>query len=220
MKRVDPRTLLTIIVMVVPIVFTSGIVAATMPQWWIKINFENTPMSWLQSTMLSTCAFLLLFNTLLLCQDKTDSCRKNIFLSAILCCAFALLSLDEAFQIHERIRGGLLQPKHIGTSLPFIGDGDIVLPLYAFFGAFLSWFFLKSISKNKKAIVLFKLAFTVSLCAIIIDTFEFIPKSDIPSFRVLQFAEEILELCAQSLFLSSFSDLIFCKASEKFVCNH
>src|SRR5512133_325015 len=139
MKRVGPRTLLTILLLIVPFVFTSGIVAASMPHWWIKINFENTPMSWLQSTILSICAFLLLFNTLLLCQNKDDTCKKNILLNALTCCAFTLLSLDDAFQIHERIRGGLLQPNHIGSSLPFISDGDIVLPLYAFFGAFLAY---------------------------------------------------------------------------------
>ncbi|MGE5670588.1 MAG: hypothetical protein ACM31E_04035, partial [Fibrobacterota bacterium] len=191
-----------------------------MPHWWIKINFENTPMSWLQSTILSICAFLLLFNTLLLCQNKDDTCKKNILLNALTCCAFTLLSLDDAFQIHERIRGGLLQPNHIGSSLPFISDGDIVLPLYAFFGAFLAYLFLKSITANKKASLLFKLAFLASLCAVAIDTIEVVPKSDISSFRVIQFTEEILELCAQSLFLASFADLTFCKASDKNVCSH
>jgi hypothetical protein len=220
MKSVDPRTLLTTIVLVVPIAFTFCIVAATMPQWWIKINFENTPMSWLQSTILSTCAFLLLLNTLLLYRHKAGTSRNNIILYAMICCAFALLSLDEAFQIHERIRGGLLQPNHIGTSLPFIGAGDIVLPLYAFFGTFLACFFLKSISRNKKASLLFKLGFIVSVCAVIIDTIEFIPKSDISSFRVIQFAEELLELCAQSLFLSSFADLTFCNLADKNICDH
>jgi hypothetical protein len=37
---------------------------------------------------------------------------------------------------------------------------------------------------------------------------------------VIQFAEEILELCAQSLFLSSFADCTFCMLPDKNVCDH
>jgi hypothetical protein len=220
MKKNDSRTLLTLILLVLPFVFTGGVVAVTIPHWWIKINFENTPMSWLQSTILSICTFLFLFNTLLMIQHQPHGYRKNVLINIVMCCAFALLSLDESFQIHERIRGGIFQPNHIGTSLPYIGDGDIVLPLYAIFGTFLSYFFLKSIKDNRKASLLFKIGFIVSVCAVTIDTIEFIPKSDISSFRVIQFAEEILELCAQSFFLSSFADLTFCMAQDKNVCDH
>jgi hypothetical protein len=220
MKKVDSRTLLTIILLLLPLLFASGIVAGTMPHWWIKINFENTPMSWLQSTLLSICTFLLLLNTLSVLHYQPHSFKKTVILNAIMCCAFALLSLDESFQIHERIRGGILQPNLIGTSLPFIGDGDIVLPLYAFFGAFLTYFFLKSIATNRNASLLFKIGFVVSLCAVTIDTIEFVPKSDLSSFRVLQFTEEILELLAQSLFLSSFADITFCMLPGKGVCDN
>lgn len=205
MKRPDHRTLLTLLLLAVPILFAGGIIAATMPQWWIKINFENTPMSWLQSTIMSICSFLLLFNAFL-CHQKNETSKKNMLLYALLSCAFAFLSLDEAFQIHERIRGGILQPNHIGSSIPFVGDGDIVLPLYAFFGAFLSYFFLKSIRENNQATLLFKTGFILSLCAVTIDTIEFVPKSDILSFRVVQFTEEILELCGQTFFLTAFAD--------------
>jgi len=220
MKSVSSRTLLTITLLAVPLLFTGAVVTATMPHWWIKINFEHTPMSWLQSTILSTCTFLLLFNTLSIYQHKAGNYKNNILLNAIMCCAFALLSLDEAFQIHERIRGGILQPNHIGTSIPFIGDGDIVLPFYAFAGTFLSYFFLKSIATNRKASLLFKIGFIVSLCAVTIDTITFVPKSDLSSFRVIQFVEEILELCAQSFFLSSFADCTFCMLPDKNVCDH
>jgi hypothetical protein len=220
MKRVDPRTLLTIILLSLPFLFTSGVVMATLPYWWIKINFENTPMSWLQSTIMSTCAFLFLFNALLLCQHKAGNYKNKILLNMIMCCAFALLSLDEVFQIHERIRGGILQPNHIGTSLPFISDGDIVLPLYALAGTVISYFFLRFISSNRKAALLFKIGFVVSVCAIIIDTIAIVPKSDIATFRVIQFAEEILELYAQSFFLSAFADYTFCMLTDKNLCNH
>ena len=60
---------------------------------------------------------------------------------------FFFLSFDEQFEIHETVRETVLKPHDVLTSVPGLKPGDVILPLYAVAGIWLTWVLLEDLSK-------------------------------------------------------------------------
>ncbi|MAX65759.1 MAG: hypothetical protein CME66_02385 [Halobacteriovoraceae bacterium] len=179
-------------------------------RYWDHISYEHSHLTWLSSLQLffigTTCLTIWIGKS----NNRLDLKKlKQFWLWPFLGFSFIFLSLDEKFQIHERLREGVFKPNHIGTNLPGIGAGDFLHILFAVIGLALSYFIYKQIKKNKIALIYLILALIISLYTVISDAFSEIPNLNssqtyIEIFRFHQFTEEILEILAQLFFFSTF----------------
>jgi hypothetical protein len=118
----NPRRLIVVGAAAVAVSAPLLLAAARWPQWWTQIAPEQSAMTWLQSTVLALAAGACALASVLL--------RDRLWL--LLAAGFLVLTLDERFAIHERIRDQILAPHHVSVPfLPWIAPGDFLLLLYA-----------------------------------------------------------------------------------------
>ncbi|MBK26920.1 MAG: hypothetical protein CME70_23155 [Halobacteriovorax sp.] len=129
---------------------------------------------------------------------------------------FIFLSLDEKFQIHEKLRENFFIPNEIGTNISGIGAGDFLHILIAIFGLAISRFIYIKIKKSKLSIILFTSALTLAFISVITDATSPVVRDDslLSQSELMrsinhQFTEEILETTAVIFFGSCFINYFF-----------
>lgn len=197
LRRVETAALAATISL--PVLFIVLLVAIGWPAWWRWVIPEQSPMTWLESVLLVTCA---LVAGACLGADHLAGGGNRLRWTAI-AGGFLALALDERFAIHERVRDGLLAPH--GVRLPVFfwtaaGDFLLLLVLVAAL-ALLPWL-LAAFRARRPALVVFLTALAVSLVAVAVDSVDFEALS-LGLRRLEQFLEELVETAAMVLFLDA-----------------
>ena len=184
------------------------------PFWWMKVNFEHSPITWLSSVQLILCAIFLSGIALI---ELLRNHVNHIFLRwSILAAGFLFLSLDEFFQIHERLREGIFIPHEIGTNIPLVGPGDFLLLLYALVGIFLARWMFKQFALDFLAKRRLLIGVCIAGIAVLLDALSYDAHENLSLFRQLQFLEEVLEMMAQSFMLAAFISYFFLSIQQNF----
>lgn len=183
------------------ILFISLLVFVKWPKWWEYVIFERTPMTWFESILLFSCSLLAFICALL---NYLNLKNKNMIIWLVISIGFTILTLDERFAIHERIRDLFLAPNGLKFPLFFwTPPGDFILLLICFISLAFVPFIYKLLKKRKLALLFFKFAFILTLIAVILDSMEWKTYS-IQIQRIEQFVEEIIETIAMLFYLNSF----------------
>lgn len=187
------------------IVFIIGITLAQWPNWWKWVIFEQTPMTWLEGTILfTTCIFAFMCSTVSVLNNK-DRKAKLWFLLGL---AFLAFTLDERFAIHERIRDKLLTPHHLNPSIyNIVSVGDSILVAIMIVGLFMLPKVLKILTEKKKAKIYFITSVIVSSIAILMDAINYKMMS-LHFQRLEQYIEELFETAGMLLFCFSFFSML------------
>jgi hypothetical protein len=183
-----------------PALFVLLLIVVRWPEYWMWINFEMTPMTSLEVSVMYTTALVAYAAGASAWlkgeHEYIDWC--------LLGTGFFYFALDDRFAIHERIRDNILIPHDISLPfLPWVGAGDFILLVYAAIGLALVPRFARLFRANKKALTLLFSAVGVALIAVMMDSKDIITFS-IDGQRLEQTLEECLELTAQVLFLQAF----------------
>lgn len=194
------RTLLFLIPMI-NIGWLLASVALSWPDWWLLINYEQSPLTWFSSIQLFSIA--LTCGTLYILESR----QSLTYFWALLTAAFLFFSFDERFQIHEKLRDHVFKPNDIGTNIPGVGAGDFLFLVIGAVGLVFSFFLIKNLKPNRSFLIPFFLALITSLIATLFDAQPINPM-EIRGARIHQFWEEILETIGQMFFFVSFLVLI------------
>lgn len=183
-----------------PAGFVVFLLLARWPEYWKWINFEDTPMTSLQVSVMYTSA-------LVACAAGSHAwleARKECVDWWLLAVAFLYFAMDDRFAIHERIRDNILAPHGIRIPfLPWVGPGDFILLIYAVVGLLMLPRLLRVFRGNHAATVRFLTAVGVAGVAVLLDSIE-LKRLPVEWQRLEQTVEECLELTAQVLLLQSF----------------
>jgi hypothetical protein len=185
------------------------------PDWWTHINYEGGALTWFSSVQLVVLGLVSFAIYLLFGLPPASSSKVNGFrvVWLVLTLAFAFLSVDERFQIHERFRDNVLIPREIGTQLPGIGPGDFLLIIYAFCGLGVFCLLLPILKKSSTAVRWFVFGLVLALISVFIDSLEFY-HDDFWRFQGYQMAEEVSETFAQMSMLIALVHLAQCRLEE------
>jgi hypothetical protein len=183
-----------------PAAFVTFLIMARWPEYWKWINYEDTPMTTLQVTVMYTTAMTAFIGGCF-AWLRDEAGHRNWWL---LGGTFLYFAMDDRFAIHERIRDHLLAPHGIRVPfLPWIAPGDFILLAYALVGLALLPKFLRIALGNQAAAYRFWGAVSVAFLAVILDTID-LNRLPVEWQRLEQTVEEVLELIAQVLFFQSF----------------
>ena len=124
---------------------------------------------------------------------------------AVLAVGFAVLALDERFDLHEAIRDFVLRPLGVLTNSAWIKPGDVALLLFVAAAIALSRWVLIELKPRWVAVWLYVAALVLSLVAAVLDA---VPDAIIATWPAPGFwdytAEEVGEIWAEMLFLGAF----------------
>lgn len=186
------------------------------PKYWEHINYEYSHLTWLSSVnlILTGLACILAF----LMTELITPVRNLIhrFIIGILGCGFLFLSLDEKFQIHEKLREKVFIPNEIGTNISGVGAGDFTHILFAIVGLGISFFIYKRIKISKLSLGLYSSAIIMALISVITDATAPVVRDDseLSQTELMQsinhqFTEELLETAAIICFGACFINYFF-----------
>lgn len=191
----------------VNILFLGICIVSAWPEYWKHINYEESHLTWFSSIQLifiSLTCFSIWFHKFIQKQSKVSQ-----FLWLSLGGGFFFFSLDEKFQIHERLREGVFKVHEIGTNISGVGKGDFLHLIFAAIGLVFSYFVVKEMKGKNGSLWFFLCAVVISLISVVSDATMDIPVQSsaeiVQEFRAHQFTEEILETIAEALFLVSFT---------------
>ncbi|WP_066633895.1 hypothetical protein [Desulfolucanica intricata] len=173
---------------------------ARWPGWWELTIPELSPMTWIESLILFSIAFVGCL-IVMLCYLKKDFVKLKWW--GIFTFGFLYLTLDERFALHERIRDRLLAPHEIKIPLFFWTDyGDFIMLVFLITGILFSIKLLRLLKERKAAYRWFIAGICFTALAVILDSFSFTEYS-LELQRLQQFGEEVLEVCGMLSFFSS-----------------
>jgi len=204
LKTIEKRGLW--LINALPLLFICILFVAQWPEWWKWIIFERTPMTWMESLLLYSCAIMALGCASLMYINQNSIKSKRWFFLGLV---FFYLTLDERFAIHERIRDGFLAPNDINIPLFFwTSSGDYILLLLLALGLFTLPYMITLFKERKIALYCFIFSIVISSIAVVIDSIE-VKELSIELQREEQFIEEILETVGMLFFLNSFYLMFF-----------
>ena len=178
------------------------------PHWWCMIIYERCPLTWYSSTQLVICGFLLLplwfIGTIVHTDTKIRQRNRFVLFLAL---AFFFLSIDETFQIHERLREGVFKPHGIGTHLPGIAPGDFLFLIYAAAGIAIAWLLRPILKLDRRATLFFVAGMSLAAVSVGIDiTHCSVASRDLfDASAAWQVTEEICETASQSCMMIAFT---------------
>jgi hypothetical protein len=167
------------------------------PEWWIYVNYEQSPLTWFSSVQ------LMLIGVVCGAIAHFQNRARDLWLWSGMGAAHFYFSLDERFQFHERMRDRFFKPHDIGTHIPGVGAGDFLFLIFAAAGLVVFYFLVRSMWKFRGPSLIFALGIVFALIAVISDA-QPIQVNDLMAARTEQFWEEIFETLAQMSFLTSF----------------
>lgn len=178
-----------------------GLAVAKWPRWWAWIAPENTPMTWLQSSVLVLCSAAAGLVSLLLHLRGTDVRGRRPWL--LLAAGFAALAIDERFALHERFRDRVLAPRDISVPfLPWIAPGDFLLLMVALAGLAVLPSVWRAVSADPASRQALVLGVALAVGAVGLDSID--PSTwSIDAERIQQTGEEVLEMASGLCFLAA-----------------
>jgi len=191
----NARRVVIVAAAVVAVAAPTVLAAARWPRWWSDIAPEQTPMTWLQSVVLTTAAAASALAAVV------DFRRVRLWL--LLAAGFLALAIDERFALHERLRDNFLAPRGVALPfLPWVAPGDFLLLVGAVAGLLLLPHLLPLFRYDRSALRALWLGVACAALAVGVDSVD--PQTwTIAQERVQQSLEECLELI---------SDLSLCTA--------
>ena len=181
-------------------VASGGLALAGWPNWWRFIAPEASPMTWLQSVVLvvaGTGALLLAVHA----RAAADQVAVRAW--AVLGAGLLLLSLDERFSAHERLRDHVLAPLDVGPSvLPWVAPGDVVLLAVAAVGLALLPVVVRGLRADAGSLRAFALGVGLSVVAVLADSVD-PARWGTAGERWEQTIEEVVELAAGLSYLAA-----------------
>lgn len=182
------------------IVASGGLALAGWPSWWRYVAPEASPMTWLQSVVLVVAgsgALLLVLHT------RVAGERHGARAWAVLGAGLLLLSLDERFSAHERLRDHVLAPLDVGPAvLPWVAPGDVVLLVVAAVGLALLPVVLRGLRADAGSVRAFALGVGLSVAAVLADSVD-PARWGTAGERWEQTLEEVVELAAGLSYLAA-----------------
>ena len=177
--------LLVIWVLVPPMLFV-----ARWPSWWTWIAPEQTPMTWLQSVVLVLAAAACLLVGWLSVRLEHPHTRAWWLLAG----AFAALTLDERFAVHERVRDGFLAPRRVSVPLlPWVAPGDFLMLAVATAGLLALPTIVRAVRPEPWALRALVTGVVLGAAAVGLDSID--PSTwSVAAERAQQSAEEVIEL--------------------------
>ena len=154
------------------------------------------------------CGFLLLplwfIGTIVHTDTKIRQRNRFVLFLAL---AFFFLSIDETFQIHERLREGVFKPHGIGTHLPGIAPGDFLFLIYAAAGIAIAWLLRPILKLDRRATLFFVAGVSLAALSVGIDiTHCCVASRDFfDTSAAWQVTEEICETSGQSCMMIAFT---------------
>ncbi|MEL7450556.1 MAG: hypothetical protein AAFN78_15190 [Pseudomonadota bacterium] len=134
-----------------------------------------------------------------------DSRSRPRWIWAVLAVGFAVLALDERFDLHEALRDTVLRPLGVFTNSAWIKPGDVALLLFVIAAIALSRWVLVELKPHRVAVGLYISGLVVALVAAVLDV---VPDAIIATWPAPGFwdytAEEVGEIWAEMLFLGAF----------------
>lgn len=183
-----------------PAAFVAFLLVARWPEYWKWINYEDTPMTSLEVTVMYTSALVAFAGG----AHAWLHGSRDRWSWWLLGAAFFYFALDDRFAIHERIRDHILAPHDVRIPfLPWTAPGDIILLVYALVGLALLPRLLPVFKGTRAAHVRLLCAVAVAAVAVLLDAYD-IHRLSVDLQRLEQVVEECLELTAQVLFLQAF----------------
>jgi hypothetical protein len=180
----------TVVSFSVTAVFVAVITWWKMPNWWIWVVREKSPMTWYEFSLLVLCALCLFLAGY---WEKEARTQKLLYLLGF---AFTYLATDEILAIHEYIRHKILAPRGI---YPNEGYGDIVLLIMMVAGLAVLPSIIRCFKNHKNIYWFFMVGVGLSVLAVVCDSVH------IESWRATQhYWEELLETGAMLCFLNAF----------------
>ena len=160
--------------------------AARWPRWWSDIAPEQTPMTWLQSVVLTTAAAA----SAMAAVVDFRRLRRWLLLAA----GLVALAVDERFALHERLRDNVLAPRGVALPfLPWVAPGDFLLLAGAVTGLLLLPYLLPLFRPDRGAVRALWLGVGCAALAVGVDSID--PQTwTVAQERVQQSLEECLEL--------------------------
>lgn len=169
--------------------------AAAWPRWWSQIAPEQSAMTWLQSVVLAVAAVI----AALLAAAEPRRARLWLILAA----GFAVLTMDERFALHERLRDQILAPQDIAVPfLPWVAPGDFVLLACGTAGLLLLPRILPLFTADRNATRILFLGVALAVVAVGVDSVD--PATWSPAQeRIQQSLEECVELASDLSLLTA-----------------
>ena len=187
------------------LVFPAALYISGLPRPWKAFYGETSYINWfssVQCAILATLGLAVFFITRLGRAVGSDPVRRS-WPWIVLFLGFALMSFDEKFEIHERVRKNVLRPHGVMTNVPGLKPGDIVLPLYAVAGVVLTLVLVGDLRRYRRSLVVFVAALTLIVIIAVQDSLS-LRVFKIPTVRHMQIVvEEVGEVWAQALFAVS-----------------
>lgn len=190
----------------ITVLVPTALAAARAPRWWSWIASESTPMTWLQSVVLISCAGLALLHAALVDLRgpvpgvaAPASRQRGTWL--LVATGFAALGLDERFALHERVRDRVLAPRGIRVPLAdWMAPGDFILLAVLLAGLFALPAVRRQLRPDRTALLLFGLGLALTVTALLADSFD-PARMSLGVERLEQTLEECVELCAALSYL-------------------
>lgn len=178
----------------IPALATIVMITAGLPDYGEYVASEQTPMTWLQSVVLSVSGA-----AAGLIAARAWIRSGQLWPWVVLAAGFLGLAADERFALHERLRDRVLADR-LPDLIPWGSSGDIILPLYGVGGLFVGLAVLRALAPDRVARSAFFVGLAILAVAVAADTV------DIQSYSFSvelaeQTIEEVVELLGQSMLL-------------------
>ncbi len=176
------------------------------PNWWQRITYELSPLTWFSSVQLiliAVCCLLLA----LLCRVPISGVRlakEQRLVWLLLSGTFVLFSLDERFQIRVHLHEAAPAPAGTTAGIPGIGIGEIPILLVAAGGIFVAYRLFLYFDGDPATRIWLVAGVVTALASTLIDVADLSARGEIVQ-RNQQFIEEILETLGQMGLLVTFT---------------
>ena len=197
----------------VNVFFPAALLISGLPAPWREFFGEHSPINWFSSVQ---CALLGLIGLGIYSLSRlgrasgSDSITRS-WPWLVLALGFFFLSLDEQFEIHEKVRDSLLIPRGVLTDVPGLKPGDIVLPLYAVAGVVMTFTLVADLKRHRRSLVFFVAALALIVVTAFQDSLSWSVLSTRPVRPYQIVAEEVGEVWSQALFAVSLVLVFFAK---------
>ncbi|MCB1865304.1 MAG: hypothetical protein KDG50_07710 [Chromatiales bacterium] len=187
---------------------------------WTMYRGDLTPVEWWSSMQLLLVAWIALLVGMLGRHARDAGVGADIAphnaLWGLVAIGFVVLSLDEAFDVHEAIRDEFIAPSGWFTHYDWLLNGDIVLlAVFAIALLLLPVFFRAFGDRRTRGFLLLLLALVVVLPALVIDAMADSHIVRLPDWRFWDYVyEEQAEAVAAGLIALAFLDVLRARARE------
>lgn len=174
--------------------------SARWPAYWEWLAPERAPMAFFEVAALLLAAFSAALLCLLAVVRRSNG--SDVLIWGAIAVGFIVLTLDEQFYVHQRLRDHYLQP--LGWGLPWGAAGDYLLVFYVVAGLAILPIVLGRLKDDRLAFALFFAGVLLAAVAVAADSFD-VERVSQAALRFEQTLEEVVEGVAGSLLAAAFT---------------